>query len=82
MDPASGEALFASRVLLVEGKPYWDSKFLARTLASDPSIELVSIVLIVIQLRWLQEFLEEDKSRTIESGKTLRVSIFTKNSHP
>lgn len=32
------------RVLLVEGKPYWDSKFLARTLASDPSIELVSIV--------------------------------------
>ncbi len=32
------------RVLLVEGKPYWDSKFLARTLSSDPSIELVSIV--------------------------------------
>ncbi len=32
------------RVLLVEGKPYWDSKFLARTLASDPSIELVSVV--------------------------------------
>ena len=32
------------RVLLVEGKPYWDSKFLARTLSSDPSIELVSVV--------------------------------------
>ena len=47
--------------------------------ALQVGLELVSIVLIVIQLRWLQEFLEEDKSRTIESGKTLRVSIFTKN---
>ena len=32
------------RVLLVEGKPYWDGKFLIRTLLSDPSIELVSVV--------------------------------------
>ncbi|MFN0052098.1 MAG: hypothetical protein ACKV0T_07900 [Planctomycetales bacterium] len=32
------------RVLLVEGKPYWDAKFLARTLSSDPSIEFVSVV--------------------------------------
>lgn len=32
------------RVLLVEGKPYWDGKFLVRTLLSDPSIELVSVV--------------------------------------
>jgi len=32
------------RVLLLEGKPYWDTKFLVRTLAADPSIELVSIV--------------------------------------
>ncbi len=32
------------RVLLLEGKPYWDTKFLIRTLASDPSIELVSVV--------------------------------------
>jgi hypothetical protein len=32
------------RVLLVEGKPYWDAKFLARTLASDSSVELVSVV--------------------------------------
>ena len=32
------------RVLLVEGKPYWDAKFLARTLATDPSIELVCII--------------------------------------
>jgi hypothetical protein len=32
------------RVLLLEGKPYWDPKFLMRTLASDPLIELHSIV--------------------------------------
>jgi len=32
------------RVLLLEGKPYWDAKFLARTLLDDPSIELDSVV--------------------------------------
>ncbi len=32
------------RVLLLEGKPYWDTKFLVRTLAADQSIELTSIV--------------------------------------
>jgi hypothetical protein len=32
------------RVLLLEGKPYWDSKFLMRTLMADPSIELDAIV--------------------------------------
>src|SRR5262249_11876605 len=32
------------RVRLLEGKPYWDARFLVRTLAADSSIELVSIV--------------------------------------
>ncbi len=32
------------RVLLLEGKPYWDTKFLVRTLATDRSIELTSLV--------------------------------------
>jgi hypothetical protein len=32
------------RVLLLEGKPYWDTKFLVRTLSEDPSIQLDSIV--------------------------------------
>lgn len=32
------------RVLLLEGRPYWDSKFLVRTLAQDESIELTSVV--------------------------------------
>src|SRR5262249_42289565 len=32
------------RVLVLEGKPYWDSKFLVRTLALDPAIALDSVV--------------------------------------
>ncbi|MEN6451314.1 MAG: hypothetical protein ABFC96_12555, partial [Thermoguttaceae bacterium] len=32
------------RMLLLEGKPYWDTKFLVRTLAADPSVELTSVV--------------------------------------
>ncbi len=34
------------RVLLLEGKPYWDTKYLVRTLSADPSIELTSVVRI------------------------------------
>jgi hypothetical protein len=32
------------RVLVLEGKPYWDSKFFTRTLTADPAIALDSIV--------------------------------------
>jgi hypothetical protein len=32
------------RVLLLEGKPYWDTKFLVRTLSMDESVELTSVV--------------------------------------
>jgi hypothetical protein len=32
------------RLLLLEGKPYWDAKFLVRTLAQDASLELESVV--------------------------------------
>jgi hypothetical protein len=32
------------RVLLLEGRPYWDGKFLVRTLLADASIELDSVV--------------------------------------
>jgi len=31
-------------VLLLEGKPYWDTKFLIRSLATDESIELTAVV--------------------------------------
>lgn len=32
------------RILVLEGKPYWDTKFLLRTLSSDPSVDLTAIV--------------------------------------
>ncbi len=32
------------RLLLLEGKPYWDAKFLVRTLMQDASLELESVV--------------------------------------
>ncbi len=58
VEPAPGEVILVNnaesfllrvvdepiRVLLLEGKPYWDAKFLVRTLISDPSIELDSVV--------------------------------------
>jgi len=58
VDPLPGEATTANnrcayvlrvidepvRILLLEGKPYWDTKFLMRTLAADPAVELVSVV--------------------------------------
>ncbi len=31
-------------VLVLEGKPYWDSKFLSRNLASDPVVDLTAFV--------------------------------------
>ncbi len=70
VDPLDGEVTAANnraayvlrvvdepiRVLLLEGKPYWDTKFLVRTLASDPSIELVSVVRLA-EGRFLQRTL-------------------------
>jgi len=32
------------RVLLAEGRPYWDTKFLAQALRSDPQVELTQVV--------------------------------------
>ena len=47
--------------------------------ALQVSLDVVTIVLIVVQLRWLQEFLQEDRRRTMESEKSLRVSLYGKN---
>jgi hypothetical protein len=58
VEPAPGEVILVNnaesfllrvvdepiRILLLEGKPYWDAKFLMRTLGADPSIELDSVV--------------------------------------
>ncbi len=46
-------------VLLLEGKPYWDTKFLIRTLAADQSIDLTSVVKMAEN-----RFLQRNISRT------------------
>jgi len=52
------------RVLLLEGKPYWDTKFLVRTLSGDKSIELVSLVRMAEG-----RFLRRTISHRVESPK-------------
>ncbi|MBM4089855.1 MAG: hypothetical protein FJ276_10605, partial [Planctomycetes bacterium] len=51
------------RVLLLEGKPYWDTKFLIRTLTADQSIELVSVVKLA-ENRLLQRTLARPEANT------------------
>ncbi len=47
------------RILLLEGKPYWDTKFLARTLAADPSVELTTVVRMA-EDRYLQRHISRE----------------------
>ncbi|MCA9008004.1 MAG: VWA domain-containing protein, partial [Planctomycetaceae bacterium] len=51
------------RVLLLEGKPYWDGKFLMRTLAADPSLELDAVVK-VSETRYLKRTLRLQPTST------------------
>ena len=54
------------RVLQLEGKPYWDSKFLLRTLAAVPAVEIDSVVRVA-EGRYLRRTLKRD-DREQESG--------------
>jgi FtsH-binding integral membrane protein len=47
--------------------------------ALEVCLNLVTVVLIVIQLRWLQQFVEDDKQRSLNSNKNLRVFLYRKN---
>ncbi|PQO41044.1 vWA domain-containing protein [Blastopirellula marina] len=59
-------------VLLLEGKPYWDTKFLIRTLASDPSVELTSVVQMAPG-----RFLERKIARTVSASEASEQSSKT-----
>ncbi len=75
VEPAPGEVILVNndesfvlrvvdepiRILLLEGKPYWDAKFLIRTLGSDPSIELESVVRLA-QGRFLRRTLTRPRA--------------------
>ncbi len=81
VEPAPGEVILVNndesfllrvvdepiRVLLLEGKPYWDAKFLIRTLGSDPSIELDSVVRLA-QGRFLRRTLTRPKPESRAGG--------------
>ncbi len=52
------------RVLLLEGKPYWDGKFLLRTLALDAALEVDNVV------RFSQQRLLKRSLRRVAAGAT------------
>lgn len=54
------------RVLQLEGKPYWDSKFLMRTLAAVPAVEIDSVVRVA-EGRYLRRTLKRGEAGK-ESG--------------
>jgi hypothetical protein len=58
------------RVLLLEGKPYWDNKFLVRTLLDDSSIELDSAVRMSSQRIYLRSW--KRKAPAAGSGALLQ----------
>lgn len=55
------------RVLLLEGKPYWDTKFLVRKLASDDLVDLVSVVRLA-EDRFLQRSISWPEKGTSQDG--------------
>ncbi len=61
------------RVLLLEGKPYWDTKFLIRMFAADESIELVSVVQLA-EGRLLQRTITRKESTQSEVGDPAKES--------
>lgn len=61
------------RVLLLEGKPYWDGKFLLRALASDPAVTLDSVIRMA-QGRLLRRTLSRARPATAPAGTTRPAS--------
>jgi hypothetical protein len=51
------------RVLFLEGKPYWDGKFLMRTLVADPLVELDSVTRLGTG-RFIQQNLRVDRANS------------------
>ncbi len=60
------------RVLVLEGKPYWDSKFLTRTLMADPAVALDSVVRLS-DTRLLQRSLTHENSSTTQPIETWKI---------
>lgn len=66
------------RVLLLEGKPFWDTKFLIRTLASDMSIDLTTLIRVKddrFLLRHITRTTETEDASPGAETKTTDASI-------
>ena len=50
------------RVLFIEGKPYWDGKFLVRALASDPLVDLDGVIRMGSN-RFMRQTISIDRAR-------------------
>lgn len=79
--PANNTASFVlrtfdtpGRVLLVEGKPYWDTKFLARTLNADPAVELESVVRLA-EGRYLRQSIPKTATSSIGAGPPTSMPV-------
>lgn len=57
------------QVLILEGKPYWDSKFLSRNLGSDPVVALSSITRLGPE-RFLQRHLSQPGRQSDDDSST------------
>jgi len=55
------------RVLLLEGKPYWDTKFFTRTLAADAAVELTTVVQMT-KGRLLERTLSLERTPSLDKG--------------
>lgn len=73
------------RVLLLEGKPYWDTKFLIRTLAADESIELTCVVqltegrLLERKIMRTATAADENADENAAAGDAATKNVATKN---
>jgi len=74
------------RVLLLEGKPYWDTKFLVRTLSTDRSIELTSVVRLaqgrLLKRRLSRPQLDEPAEEDGKAASGSRTEQWTIESDP
>jgi hypothetical protein len=91
VDPISGEASQANnsaayvlrvvdepiRVLVLEGKPYWDSKFFTRTLTSDPAIALDSVTMLTDKRLMRRVLSHESKASTQPANRSESWQIET-----
>jgi hypothetical protein len=69
------------RVLVLEGKPYWDSRFFIRTLAADPAVA-VSAVIRISEGRLMQRTLTHNRKNASDEPMTETWTITADPTQP